>query len=60
MGELSERREQLRGELANIDQLLHQARIQKHGLIQRVQELGGRLPTWELSELNLTREAERV
>ena len=48
IGELSERREQMRNDLAGLDQLLVHARKQKTDLIQQVQDLGGNLPSWQL------------
>lgn len=48
IGELSERREQMRSDLAGLDQLLVHARKQKADLIQQVQDLGGNLPSWQL------------
>jgi hypothetical protein len=58
VGELSDRRDHLRNELSGVEQLLAQARARKSGLMHRVQDLGGQLPTWSLNELNQTQNQE--
>lgn len=52
IGELAERREQLRNDVLMLDQLLAQARQRRAVLVQQVQAMGGRLPTWDLRDLS--------
>ncbi len=57
MGELSERRELLRSELAGVEHLLGQARQHRASLVQRVQQQGGQLPTWDLRSLSSSQDS---